>query len=234
MFEKTKKKLIHFNTSGNIAEDFAASKNQKCARLRGLIRLCFFYHLIMGIGCAAAGYAFDTDSFFTLMLCAVVDIVIAFFAAGGEMTTKAALVGIDIILAAGGTVKAVLSVGNVRVLYVIYGGAALIGAVMAVGEMIAAYLKDYLQDFPIEKLKKEDITLLEAGGEDSPSYELQMNILNSIENRKKQTSAIVPVTGNMRELAAILNGILNGDQKGKAYNPEAKRVINIEDSDNSG
>lgn len=231
MFEKTKKKLIHFNTSGNIAEDFLASKKKKCAMLRTLIRLCFFCHLIGGIACSAAGYVFDRNNFIALVVCAVIETVIAFFAAGGEMTTKASLVGIDIILSAAGTIKAVLSSEGERVLYFVYGGAAFIGVIMAFVGMIAAHLRDYLQDFPAEKLKTEDVTPLEIKDEELPSFELRMSIINSIEN-KKRPPAVQQNVGEMRELAGKLNTILNGDMKGGGFNPDIRVEIDIDSSDN--
>lgn len=227
MFEKTKKKLIHFNTSGNIAEDFTASKKKKSERLRAWIRLCFFCHIFGGTACAAVGYVLSRENFFTLLVCVVIEAVIAFFAAGGEMTTKAALVGIDLILAAAGTIKAVSGSENERVLFFIFGGAAIVGAVLAVAEMIAAHLRDYLRDFPAEKLKQEDITPVEIRSADQPSFELKMNIINSIE-RKKMPPTVIPEVGEMRRLAAELNSILNGASAVAQYKGAE---INIEDSD---
>lgn len=240
MFENTKKKLIHFNTSGNIAEDFLASKNKKCAKLRALIRLCFFYHILGGIACAAAGYVFDGNNFVTLVLCAGIETVIAFFAAGGEMTTKASLVGIDIILVAGSTIKAFLSSGNERILYFVYGGAAIVGAALAIVEMIAAHLKDYLQDFPAEKLKEEDISPSKIEiknkkssiSEELSLYELRMSIIAGIENKKMPPSVITEVS-EMRRLAGELNSILNSAVKGSGFIPDTRVEIDIEESDNS-
>ncbi len=45
---RIKKKLIHFYTSGNVAEDFVASRRKKVSVMRKIIRACFYLH------CAAA------------------------------------------------------------------------------------------------------------------------------------------------------------------------------------
>ncbi|MCH5196233.1 MAG: hypothetical protein J1F28_05940 [Oscillospiraceae bacterium] len=231
MFDKTKKKLIHFHTSGNIAEDFVASKKKKSRRLAAVIRLCFFGHLIGGAVCAAACYIFDRDSFVTLVLCAVIETVIAFFAAGGEMTTKASLVGIDLILAAAGTIKAVSSAGNERILYFVFGGAAILGAILAVAEMIAAHLRDYLLDFPAEKLKTEDVTPIEEKGAElspiSPS-----ELIGRIEGVEKKPLNVAPKLSEMRKIAIKLNNILNGAPKTGEYTTFSKTEIDIDDDDN--
>lgn len=228
MFEKTKKKLIHFDTSGNIEKDFLASKKKKSAGLRALIRLCFFFHLIGCIACAILGYVFDTDRFMQVAVCAGIDIVIAFFAAGGEMTTKASLVVIDIILAAAGAVNGFSSSENERFLYLLFSSAAICGAVLAVAEMIAAYLRDYLQDFPFEKLKKDDFNFVGKrtagrtagktaersvgkGSERSAvSSETGAAVAQSMGENAKMPIMTAPKISEMRELAKKLNAVLNG------------------------
>ena len=39
---RIKKKLIHFYTSGNVAEDFVASRRKKVSVMRKIIRACFY------------------------------------------------------------------------------------------------------------------------------------------------------------------------------------------------
>ena len=207
MFEKTKKKLIHFNTSGNIAEDFVAYKRKKSASFRLVIRFCFFFHIIAVIACVGLGYTLGAG-FVPIVVCAGIDIVIAFFAAGGEMPVKGSLVGIDFILAAAGITAGFLNAGfNEKIVYFSCGGIMIISALWSIAELIAAYLRNYLQNYQVNNLRKEDYTLLET--KKAGPFEFESIITVREEIRENTPVILPPLTSEMRELANKLSDILN-------------------------
>ena len=207
MFEKTKKKLIHFNTSGNIAEDFLASQRKKSASFRMIIRFCFFFHIIAGIACLGLGYALGAE-FVSIAVCAGIDIVIAFFAAGGEMTTKGSLVGIDVILAAAGITAGFLNAGfNEKIVYFSCGGIMAAAAIWAAAELIAAYLRNYLMNFQAENLCEDDYTLIKTKKSGTSDSELNLN--GTCESCENASDLQPPKKSEMFELAEKLSEILN-------------------------
>ena len=82
MTYKTKKKLIHFYTTGAVAEDFAASKKRKLAKLRKIIRTCFYVQLGVCVICAAIGFISGFSGAVPVAICTGILLVAAFFAAG--------------------------------------------------------------------------------------------------------------------------------------------------------
>lgn len=206
MFENSKKKLIHFNTSGNIAEDFLAHKRKKSAKFRAVIRLCFLFHCIAAVLCVGAGYFFGAN-LVSIAVCAGIDIVIAFFAAGGEMTTKGALCGLDFVLAAGGVTAGLFSAGNERLAYFICAGTAVFIAAWAIAEMIAVHLRDYLQSFPVENLQQTDYSLMSGAETKTISQSENSQVIENI--KPAAVSEMPPKQSEMRELAQKLKEVLN-------------------------
>lgn len=230
MFEKTKKKLIHFNTSGSIAEDFLASKRKKCARLRLLIRCCFIFHLVAAIACAGLDYFFGADYFIAIAVCAGIDVVMAFFAAGGETSVKAALVGLDAGLAAAGIITGILNGNGKGFVYFLFSGIMAVAALWAVAEMIAAYLRNYLQKFPVKNLRKEDYTL--TGKPSGSPFELELPRINGLDaDDKKMPLSLPPLTSEMRELANKLSDILNNAPADDELGLDAAVEIEVEGSE---
>lgn len=183
MFEKTKEKFL----SRALEDDFIEYKNRKCRAFRNVIRLCFFFHLVCGLASTAAGFALGFEYSANIAVCVGLDIVIAFFASGGEMTTKGSLVALDIILAAGGITYGVLLSGNDRLICIAGGAAAIIGALLGTVQMRAFYLREYLR------------SITSDGAEKMP-VKKKMNKKNA-----------VAVNSEMRQLAKKLNDVLNGN-----------------------
>lgn len=190
MFEKTKEKFLR----RALEDDFIEYKNRKCRAFRNVIRVCFFFHLVCGIACTAAWFALGFDYSANIAVCVGLDIVIAFFASGGEMTTKGSLVAIDIILAAAGIIYGILLSGNDRLICIVSGGAAIIGAVLGIAQMRAAYLRECLRS-------------ITSDGTEKMPVEKKMNKKNAAK-----------VNSEMRELAKRLKDVLNGNEAAKVEN----------------
>ncbi len=190
MFEKTKEKFL----IRALEDDFTEYKNRKCRAFRNVIRVCFFFHLICGIACTAAGFALGFDYSANIAVCVGLDIVIAFFASGGEMTTKGSLVVLDIILAAGGIAYGILLSGNDRLICIASGVAAIIGALLGIAQMRAAYLREYLR------------SITSDGAEKMP-----------VEKKMNKKTAVV-VNSEMRELAKKLKDVLNSKPESESDN----------------
>lgn len=228
MFENSKKKLIHFNTSGNIAEDFLAHKRKKSAGFRAVIRLCFLFHCIAAVLCVGAGYFFSAN-LVSIAVCAGIDIVIAFFAAGGEMTTKGALCGLDFVLAVGGVTAGLFSAGNERLAYFICAGTAVFIAAWAIAEMIAAHLRDYLQSFPVENLQQTDYSLMSGAETKTISQSENSQVIENI--KPAAVSEMPPKQSEMRELAQKLSEVLNAPPVNNELSDETAEKNAEESSD---
>ncbi len=182
MFEKTKEKFL----SRALEDDFTEYKNRKCRAFRNVIRLCFFFHLICGLACTAAGFALGFEYSANIAVCVGLDIVIAFFASGGEMSTKGSLVALDIILAAGGITYGVLLSGNDRLICIASGASAIIGALLGTAQMRAVYLREYLRSITSDGAEKMPV------------------------KKKMNKKTAVAVNSEMRELAKKFKDVLNG------------------------
>lgn len=182
MFEKTKNKFL----SRALEDDFAEYKAEKCRAFRNVIRFCFFFHLVCGLACTAAGFALGFEYSANIAVCVGLDIVIAFFASGGEMTTKGSLVALDIILTAGGITYGVLLSENDRLICIACGAAAIIGALLGTAQMRAAYLREYLRSISSDRAEKMPV------------------------EKKMHKKTAAKVNSEMRQLAKKLKDVLNG------------------------
>ena len=83
MKKNIENKLLHFYTSGNIYEDFAAARTLKTARLRRIIRICFYAHCVVAALCiilaAALGAGLGT---IPVAVCEIILAGLAFLAVG--------------------------------------------------------------------------------------------------------------------------------------------------------
>lgn len=196
---KIKKKLIHFYTSGNIAEDFVASRRKKVSMLRKIIRACFYLHCAAALLCIGLsillGSAFEVVA---ITICTVAAAWVALFAVGDVRTIKLLLIAADLALAAAG-----FTVGALTRHGVFFGCGAVMVIVMlaAAFSYLAARCKDFLEGYSPRLIRRDDYTLLPNFAPESE------DILPSLDD--EELPPLPPLTSEMRELARQLSDILN-------------------------
>ena len=143
MFTKIKRRLLYFETDGNVIPDFDASRNKKSAPLRKTINGCFYIQCVAAISCAATGLALESTVFGRVFaaVAALCVIAVAFFALGGHSGEKLASCILNIIYSVGsfligGTVMCVC------------GALLSVTALAAAVSYIAGYLRDWLMNYP--------------------------------------------------------------------------------------
>ncbi len=148
MFTKTKKRLIYFETDGNVQQDFSASRQKKSDTLRKIINFCFYAQSVAAISCAVVGVTLSEELFGRVFaaVAAVCVIAVAFFALGGHNIEKTASYILNFIYAitsffAGG--MALITCGILLTL----------AGVAGVFSFFAGYFRDYLLSYPAQLLR---------------------------------------------------------------------------------
>lgn len=201
MTYKTKKKLIHFYTTGAVAEDFAASKKRKLAKLRKIIRACFYVQLGVCVICAAIGFIWGFSGAVPVAICTGILLVAAFFAAGGTTAVKTLSCILDFLVAAAGIVACILTREPA---YGVCGGIMLIGFAAACVSLRCWFCKEFLAGYSARLIKREDYTLLRALADEKPSDAPIIENFTGDEELPK----LPQLTSEMRELANRLSDIL--------------------------
>lgn len=201
MTYKTKKKLIHFYSSGAVAEDFAASKRRKLAKFRKIIRACFYVQLGVCVICAATGFISGFSGAVPVAVCAGILPVAAFFAAGGTTAVKILSCVLDFLAAAAGIIACVLTREPV---YAVCGGIMLLGFAAACVSLRYWFCKEFLAGYSARLIKREDYTLLRALSVEQPSDAPLIENFTGDEEPPK----LPRLTSEMRELANRLSDIL--------------------------
>ena len=196
---KIKKKLIHFYTSGNIAEDFVASRRKKVSVLRKIIRACFYLHCAAALLCIglsillASGFEVVAITIFTVAAAWV-----ALFAVGDVRMIKLLLIVTDLVLASAGFTVGTLTE---KMVFSICGAVMVIAMLASAISYFAARCKDYLESVSPRLIRRDDYTLLPNFAPESE------DILPSLDN--EELPPLPPLTSEMRELARQLSDILN-------------------------
>lgn len=196
---RIKKKLIHFYTSGNIAEDFVASRRKKVSVLRKIIRVCFYLHCAAALLCIGLsillGSGFEVVA---ITLCAVIAAWIALFAVGDVGMIKLLLIAADLVFAAAGFTVGALTE---RAVFFCCGAVMIIVMISAGLSYFAARCKEFLESCSPRSIRRDDYTLLPNFAPESE------DILPSLDN--EEIPPLPPLTSEMRELARQLSDILN-------------------------
>ena len=200
MNKNIENKLLHFYTSGNIYEDFAAARTLKTARLRRIIRICFYAHCVVAALCiilaAALGAGLGT---IPVAVCEIILAGLAFLAVGDMSPMKTILYCGDIVFAAAMFVTGALS--SVKPPYFTVGAISIVTALIALLSYFAADCKTYLENFSPLTIKREHYTLIPntspEPAEEKPKEEPQI--------------LIPPQKTEMRELADKLQDIFKSE-----------------------
>lgn len=196
---KIKKKLIHFYTTGNVAEDFVSSRRKKVSAFRRIIRACFYLHCAAALLCIGLSVLFGTGlEVVAITVFTVMAAWLALFAVGDSRVMKLALIAADAVLAAAGFVIGSLAEHKAA----FFGGGAVmtIAALAAVVSYFMARCKEYLEGCSPRLIRRDDYTLL---GNFAP--ETDEIILSRAGD---ELPPLPPLTSEMRELAKQLKDIL--------------------------
>lgn len=198
---KIKKKLIHFYTSGNIAEDFVASRRKKVSVLRKIIRACFYLHCGAALLCIGLslllGRGFEVVA---VTACSVIAAWAALFAVGGARMIKLLLIAVDLAFAAAGFAVGALTG---RAVFFCCGAVMLFAMLSAAASYCAARCKEFLENYSPRFVRRDDYTLLPNS---APETE---NVLSVSDD--EEIPPLPPLTSEMRELGRQLGDILNAE-----------------------
>lgn len=160
-------KLLHFFTTGDIYEDFAAARQRKNALLRRVIHLCFYAHCAAALVCIILAAALGAGAgVIAVAVCEVLLAGLAFLAVGDMMLMKILLFGADAVFTAAMFVtgafverkNAFITVGVITIFMALFAAAA----------FLAAAAKAYLESFSPLSIRREHYTLLPNLGGDIP------------------------------------------------------------------
>ena len=160
-------KLLHFFTSGNIYEDFAAARAEKVAKLRRFIRACFYVHFAAALICVLLAVIFRAGwGILAVAVCEVVIIGLAFMSVGDMTLIKTLLFCGDIAFAAGMFVTGILAANKAP--FFAIGGISVLETLVAFAGLFAASCREYLEEYSPLALRREHYTLSskETGDDD--------------------------------------------------------------------
>ncbi|MBD5129404.1 MAG: hypothetical protein HDT43_05720 [Ruminococcaceae bacterium] len=196
---RIKKKLIHFYTSGNIAEDFVASRRKKVSAMRKIIRACFYLHCAAALLCIGLSILLGSGlEVVIITLLTVAAAWLALFAVGDSRTIKAVLIAADLALAAAGIAVGVLF--EHKAAFICCGAIMLLAGIAAAVSFFTSICKDYLESVSPRLIRRDDYTLLHSF---APETGEQI-----ILSRNEELPPLPPLTSEMRELAKQLKDIL--------------------------
>ncbi|HCD69547.1 MAG TPA: hypothetical protein DEQ68_02865 [Ruminococcaceae bacterium] len=206
MTYKTKKKLIHFYTSGAVAEDFAATKKRKLASFRKTVRACFYVQCGVFAICAAAGFISGFSGAVPAAICSVIPLAAAFFAAGGTAAVRTLSCILNFLLSAAAIVACILT--GEPFLGVCGGLLAAAFAASCVSLRMRFY-EDFLAGYPVKLLKREDYTLLRNFSDETA---VEPPTIESFTSADEKVPELPPLTSEMRELANRLGSIIGSEK----------------------
>lgn len=196
---RIKKKLIHFYTSGNIAEDFVASRRKKVSAMRKIIRACFYLHCAAALLCIGLSILFGTGfEVVVITLLTVCAAWVALFAVGDNRVIKGVLIIADLALAAAGF--AVGAYAAHKAAFISCGVVMLLAGIGAAVSYFTSVCKDYLEGYSPRLIRRDDYTLLHSFTEENDE--------KIILSRDEEPPQLPPLTSEMRELAKRLSDIL--------------------------
>lgn len=168
MNKSIEKKLLHFFTTGNIYEDFAAARQRKNALLRRVIRMCFYAHCAAAVICIILAAVLGVGTgVIAIAACELLLAGLAFLAVGDMRLMKILLCGADAaftaaMFVAGAFVErknAFIAAGVITIFMTLFAAAA----------FLAAAAKAYLERFSPLSVRREHYTLLPSLSGDIPA-----------------------------------------------------------------
>lgn len=231
MTYRLKKRLLHFETNGNIAEDFIAARRGKLRILRRQIRKCFYIHCAAPALCVVAALIFGTlPDIIKIAVCALASMVFAVFAVGDHEYSKPIACAVDAAMAAAAILLAVFAKGGA--LYIICGVLMCLGLLPLLALTALGTFKRFLENYSPLSIRRDDYTLLNEVG----YYKLTSHPRAAAATAATATVAaaveadddlppLPPLTSEMRELAGKVCEILLANEKKSQKNQEINNDI---------
>lgn len=171
MLENIKKRIIHFYTHGNIIEDFVEARRKKTAKLRRIIRVCFYIQCALAVCCIAAALLMGTSGAAAVIAGSIAVCVVAFIALGGGTAEKTILYILNLAYAV-----ICFIVGGLfgSPSFIVCGVLMLLSAAAALGGFFAAWCRQYLLDFSPARITRSDYTRLGLGFSEPPAERERM------------------------------------------------------------
>jgi hypothetical protein len=156
MTEKIKKRLIHFETRGNIIEDFVAARRKRVRSLRRIIHTCFYVQCAAVLVCIAAIIMAGVWNALAVAIVGALAVCgCAFVAMGGGNAAKTALYLMDMVYSVicfvTGAVSGVSALSVCGIIMLLAALAALVG-------YFASWCREYLLDFSPARISRSDYT----------------------------------------------------------------------------
>lgn len=204
MLNKIKKNLIHFSTSGNVTEDFVASRREKTRKIRKIIKTSFYVHCAVALVCIAIAVIFTTTKTAVwVTISTLVTAWLSFFASGNNMPLKIVLSVADFIL---GTLFITLGAVYAKISLILCGILVIIAGLFAVASYIAAMCRKYLNEVQPRDIRRTDYTRYD-------DLFFNSEISTNIEQIDEDPPTLPPLTSDMRLLADKLRDILCTGEK---------------------
>lgn len=194
MMYEIKKKLIHFYTHGNVAEDFVASRRAKVSKIRRIIRLSFYTHCGLAlIGIVLSILLGGGLAVIATVLGAVVSCGLALLAVGDMKPLKEISCSVDLLLMIVWFVSGAFA--ERKSSFVVCGVIMTLCFFMDFAVLCAAWCRGYLENLNPLLVRREDYTLLRSLTDDSADEE-------------PAKISLPPLTSEMRELARQMREVL--------------------------
>lgn len=194
MLYRIKKKLIHFYTHGNIAEDFVASRRAKVNKIRGIIRLAFYFHCVLAIiGIVLSILLGSGLTVVAMVMCAAVSCGLSLLAVGDMNPLKEISCVTDFVLALAWFIPG--GFAEQKSGFIACGVITALCLAVDCLVLCAAWCRGYLEGLNPLLVRREDYTLLRNFSDDLPVEE-------AVE------IPLPPLTSEMRELAKQMREIL--------------------------
>lgn len=219
MMYKIKKKLLHFYTSGNVADDFIAARRRKNAKFRRVIRACFYLHCIVALVCITLSIVLCAGfDIVKISVCALASVVFAFFAVGDLEHVKTISCVIDFAFAAGAFVTSVF--GEHKTLYITCGILMSMLGLSMILSGIAGACKRYLDSVSPYMIRHDDYTRLNSEEIDDIPDMPDLYDLYDIPDMPEDIEVedippMPPINSRMRELADQVCEIICGEPSKK-------------------
>lgn len=199
MVYKIKKKLVHFYTHGNIAEDFVASRREKVSKIRRLICLMFYIHCGLAIfGIVLPILLGNGLTAIAAVLGAMVSCGLAFLAVGDMMPLKEISCATDLVLTAVWFISS--GFAEHKAAFVVCGVITALSLLADCVVLCAAWCRWYLEGLNPLLVRREDYTLMRSLTADLPA-----------EDEPEVT--LPPLTSEMRELARQMREVIRESVK---------------------
>ncbi len=205
MNKSIERKLLHFYTTGNIMEDFEEARARKINKIRRYIRACFYIHLAAAAVCIILAVILRAGALgiISVSVCEVILTFTAFLSVGDMTAFKTLLYCGDIAFAAAMFITGTF--GGSKTPFYLIAAVSVVTALTALGAFFGAAFKEFLEDFPAERITSEHYTQLPNLSGISGSYIPELPDIPEVEEKPVE---IPPQRSETQELAEKLKEIL--------------------------